>query len=117
MQIEATVPSGAVAGTVSITTSPVKAASSSVKFTPSFSVTGMSPGRAAVGATVTIKGVGFTPSSAVSFKGTAATSVTYVSATSLKAVVPSGASTGLITVTNSAAPVGAVTSAGSFVVA
>jgi len=116
-QIEATVPSGAVAGTVSITTSPVKAASSSVKFTPSFSVTGMSPGRAAVGATVTIKGVGFTPSSAVSFKGTAATSVTYVSATSLKAVVPSGASTGLITVTNSAAPVGAVTSAGSFVVA
>ena len=115
-QIEATVPNGAVAGTVSITT-PVKAASSSIKFTPSLSVTGESPGRAAVGATVTVKGVGFTPSSGVSFKGVAATSVTYVSPTTLKAVVPAGASTGLIAVTNTAAPVGAVTSAGSFVVA
>jgi hypothetical protein len=55
--------------------------------------------------------------SAVSFKGVAVTSVTFVSSTTLKAVVPAGASTGPVTVTNTAAPVGAVTSAGSFVVA
>lgn len=116
-QVEATVPSGAIAATISITTTAVKAASGSVKFTPTLSVTGSSPGRAAVGATVTVKGVGFTPSSAVSFNGSSATSVTYVSASTLKAVVPAGATTGLITVTNTAAPVGAVTSAGSFVVA
>ncbi len=114
-QIEATVPSGAVAGTISIV-APVKATASAVKFTPSLSVTGFSPGRAAKGATVTIKGAGFTASSAVSFHGVAATSVTYVSPTTLKAVVPVGASTGLIAVTNAAAPVGSVTSAGSFVV-
>jgi hypothetical protein len=115
-QIEATVPSGAATAAISVTVSS-KTVNSSVKFAPTLSVTGESPGRAAVGATVTIKGVGFTSSSAVSFKGVAATSVTYVSPTTLKAVVPSGASTGLITVTNSAAPVGSVSSAGSFVVA
>jgi subtilase family serine protease len=115
-QIEATVPSGAVAGNISIV-APVKAIASSIKFTPTLSVTGESPGRSAPGATVTIKGVGFNAGSAVSFKGVAATSVTYVSPTTLKAVVPAGASTGLIAVTNAAAPVGTVTSAGSFVVA
>jgi hypothetical protein len=36
-EIEATVPNGATAGTVSITTAPVRAASSAVKFTPSLS--------------------------------------------------------------------------------
>jgi subtilase family serine protease len=114
--IEAVVPSGAAVGTVSVTT-PVKSATSSIKFTPTLSVVSNTPGRAAVGATVTIKGLGFNSSSAVSFHGVAASSVTFVSATSLKAVVPAGASTGTITVTNSSAPVGAVHSAGNFVVA
>lgn len=116
-EIEATVPSGAVTGVISVTTSPVRAASGSVKFTPTLSVTGESPSRAAVGATIVVKGVGFNSGSAVSFKGASATSVTYVSPTSLKVVVPVGASTGLISVTNSSAPAGVVSTAGSFVVA
>jgi hypothetical protein len=114
--IEATVPSGAAAATISVTT-PVKTGVSVVKFTPTFSVTGETPGRAAPGTTVTIKGVGFTSSSTVSFHGVTATSVTFVSATTLKVVVPVGASTGAISVTNTAAPAGTVKTAGNFVVA
>ena len=114
--IEATVPSGVGAGTISVTT-PTSTATSSAKFTPSFSLTGETPSRASVGATITIKGLGFTPGSTVSFGGVSATSVTYVSAGTLKAVLPSGAHTGPISVTNSSAPAGTVKSAGSFVVA
>jgi hypothetical protein len=115
-QIQAVVPSGAVAATVSIVT-PSGKATSAARFTPALSVTGETPSRAKQGAIVTIKGLGFTPTSTVSFHGVPATSVTYVSATTLKAVVPAGASTGLIAVANSIAPVGSVTTAGSFVVA
>jgi hypothetical protein len=43
-----------------------------------------------------------------------AASVTYVSSTKLKATVPGYAATGTISVTNTAAPVGTVTSARSF---
>jgi subtilase family serine protease len=111
-EIETVVPSGASAGKVTVVT-PAKTVASSAKFTPSFSVTSESPSRAAVGATVTIKGAGFTSSSSVSFNGVAATSVTFVSATTIKAVVPAGASTGVVTVTTSA---GSTHSAGSFVV-
>jgi hypothetical protein len=114
-QIQAVVPSGATAAAVSIVT-PAGKATSAVKFTPTLSVTGETPSRAKQGATVTIKGLGFTSTSTVSFHGVPATSVTYVSATTLKAVVPAGASTGLIGVTNSSAPIGSVTTAGSFVV-
>jgi IPT/TIG domain len=114
-QIQAVVPSGAIAASVSIVT-PAGKATSTLKFTPSLSVTGETPSRAKQGAIVTIKGLGFTPTSTVSFHGAPATSVTYISATTLKAVVPAGASTGLIGITNSAAPIGSVTTAGSFVV-
>jgi hypothetical protein len=100
---------------VSIVT-PAGKATSAVRFTPTLSVTGETPSRAKRGAIVTIKGLGFTPTSTVSFHGIPATSVTYVSATTLKAVVPAGAATGLIAVTNSSAPLGSVTTAGSFVV-
>jgi IPT/TIG domain len=112
-QIQAVVPSGAIAATVSIVT-PAGKATSTAKFAPTLSVTGETPSRAKAGTIVTIKGLGFTPDSTVSFHGVTATSVTYVSATTLKAVVPAGASTGLIAVANS---LGAVTTAGSFVVA
>jgi hypothetical protein len=115
-QIQTVVPSGATAATVSIVT-PAGKATSTVRFTPTLSVTGETPSRAKQGATVTIKGLGFTSTSTVSFHGVPAASVTYVSATTLKAIVPAGASTGLIGVTNSSAPVGSVTTAGSFVVA
>jgi hypothetical protein len=81
------------------------------------SVTSFTPGRATAGATVTIKGLGFTPSSSVLFNGRAAASVSYVSATTLKAVVPAGVTSGVVTVTNSEAPAGGVQSAGSFIAA
>ena len=115
-EIEATVPSGVGTATITVTT-PIKSAASPSKFTPTLSLASESPGRAAAGKVVTIKGVGFNSSSAVSFDGTPATSVTYVSTSTLKAVVPAGASSGLLTVTNTAAPVGAVSSASSFVIA
>jgi len=62
---------------------------------------------------VTIKGVGFNASSSVSFDGTPARVVS-VSAKKLQATVPAGAGTGAISVTNTAAPTGTVSSAGSF---
>jgi hypothetical protein len=51
-----------------------------------------------VGATVEILGQGFTGTEAVSFNGTAA-KFTVVSNTYMTAVVPTGATTGLVTVT------------------
>jgi subtilase family serine protease len=112
-QIEATVPNGVTTATVSVTTA-VKTATSSVKFTPTLSIASETPGRAAPGATVTLKGFGFNSGSTVSFAGTTAASVTYVSLTTLRAVVPAGAKTGLITVINSSTPVGSTSTASTF---
>ncbi len=63
---------------------------------------------------MTINGVGFTATSTVKFNGTSAGSVTHVSSTQLKAAVPSTATTGPITVTNTTSPTGTVRSATSF---
>jgi IPT/TIG domain len=52
-----------------------------------------------VSATVGILGQGFTRTTAVSFNGTAAANFTVVSDTYITAVVPTGATTGLVTVT------------------
>lgn len=60
---------------------------------------------------MTINGVGFNSSSAVKFNGVAASSVVHVSSTQLKATVPSTATTGPITVTNTTAPTGTVRTA------
>jgi hypothetical protein len=114
-QIEAIVPNGAKPGKVAIA-SPGGSVTTKAKFTPSFSLTGFSPKHAAAGKAVTLKGVGFTPSSTVAFDGTSAGAVTFVSATKLKAVLPAGAASGSITVTNAAAPAGTVASATSFLV-
>ena len=57
------------------------------------------PASGNVGATVEILGQGFTGSNAVSFNGTAATKFTVVSNTYMTAVVPTGATTGLVIVT------------------
>src|SRR5580704_11971057 len=56
-----------------------------------------------VGATVEILGQGFTGTKAVSFGGTAAAKFTVVSSTYMTAVVPTGATTGLVTVTTAKA--------------
>ena len=111
-QIEATVPDGARAGKISVTT-PLGTATSKDKFTPTFSVTAFSPRSGSPGKIITIKGVGFNSGSTVSFDGRAA-SVTYVSSKKIEATVPSGAEAGAIAVTNTSAPVGTVYSASSF---
>ena len=112
-QIEAIVPDGAKAGKLAVS-GPGGSATTKAKFTPSFSLTAFSPQHGAPGKTVTVRGVGFTPGSSVSFDGVAATSVTFVSSKQLKASVPAGAASGAITVTNTSAPVGTVAGAGTF---
>jgi hypothetical protein len=111
--LEVTVPNGLKKGKLAVTTA-FGGATSKVKFTATFSITGFKPQSAAAGAKVTIKGLGFTPSSTVSFAGTPAASVTYNSAKKLTAFVPVGAGSGPITVTNTEAPAGTVSSAGAF---
>jgi len=62
----------------------------------------VSPKSGGIGSSITITGVAFGPSPAVSFNGTPASSVTVNGdGTSLTAVVPSGATTGKITVVGS----------------
>ena len=62
-------------------------------------LTSLSPSSGPVGTGVTLMGTGFTGGSTVSFNGTAAPSVTFMSSTSLTATVPAGAATGNVTVT------------------
>jgi IPT/TIG domain len=114
-QVTATVPSGAGAAAISVTT-PIKTATSRLKFTPTHSLTGFTPTSGAPGKLVTITGIGFTSSASVKFNGVSAGSVTFISSTKLKATVPAGADTGPITITNTAAPVGTVSAAASFTV-
>lgn len=112
-QVEATVPNGAPSAVISVTT-PAATATSKGLFKPTLSIASFTPAGGAAGKAVTITGVGFTKTSTVSFNGTAATSVTYVSSTKLKATVPSGATSGQISVANTAAPVGTVNSSAHF---
>jgi hypothetical protein len=75
-------------------------------------VTGFLPVSAAVGASVTVTGTGFTKATAVAFNGTPA-SFQVLNSTTVVAVVPVGATTGPVAVTNSA---DTGTSAASFTV-
>jgi uncharacterized repeat protein (TIGR01451 family) len=85
----------------------------SVTYTPPPPViTALNPSAAGVGVDVIISGANFTAASAVSFNGTAATFVVQ-SPTQIKAIVPSGATTGPVSVTT---PDGTATSAGNFTV-
>jgi hypothetical protein len=115
-QVEATVPNGADAGTISLTT-PVATGTSAGKFTPTLSLHSFSPTKAAPGTSVTLTGLGFEKGSTVSFGGVKATSVTYVSSLKLKVLVPPEAASGAIQVTNPTAPSGTVSSATSFTAA
>jgi hypothetical protein len=80
--------------------------------TTSPTVTGFLPASGAVGASITITGTLFTKASAVTFNGTPA-SFQVINATTIMAVVPVGATTGPVAVTNSA---GTGTSAATFTV-
>jgi hypothetical protein len=112
-QIKATVPNGAVTGKISVSTSAGMGTSAS-NFTVTLSITGFAPASGPTGTVVTINGVGFNSSSTVKFNGAAASSVTHVSSTQLKATVPSSATTGPISVTNTTAPTGTVRSAANY---
>ena len=110
-KIEVTVPSGATSGKVAITTTH-GAATSKAKYAVTLSIKSFKA--TSSGTIVSIKGVGFNSSSTVELGGVPAASVTLSSKSKLKATVPAGAASGPITVTNSAAPIGTVSSAASF---
>jgi hypothetical protein len=114
-QLKAVVPNSAVAAKIAVTT-PAGTGTSATNFTPTLSITSFSPTTGPVGTVVTINGVGFNGTSSVKFHGTAATTVTHVSATQLQATVPTGATTGQISVTNTTGVTGTVNSATSYTV-
>jgi IPT/TIG domain len=114
-ELEAIVPDGAKAGKIAIV-APGGSFTTKAKYTPSFSLISFGPKHGAPGKLVKLKGVGFTPSSTVSFGGVPASSVTFVSAKKLEATVPPGAATGRISVTNTSAPAGTVSSPAAFAV-
>ena len=76
-------------------------------------ISSFTPARGPVGTVVTLTGTGFTGATAVRFNGTAAASFTVVSATSLRATVAAGSSSGLLSVTT---PAGTGSSATPFLV-
>jgi endonuclease/exonuclease/phosphatase family metal-dependent hydrolase len=114
-QITATVPTGATTGPISVTTAN-GTGTSSTSFTvtaPAPSITSFSPTSGPVGTNVIITGTAFTGATAVKFNGTAATSFTVNSDTQITATVPTGATSGTISVTTAN---GTGTSSASFTV-
>jgi len=110
-EMTATVPSGALTGTLSVTT-PSGTLNSNGPFYVTPQLTKFTPTSGDVGASVTITGVSLTQTSAVSFNGVAA-SFTVNSDAQVTATVPTGATTGTITITTAG---GVVTSKSSFTV-
>jgi hypothetical protein len=115
--LSATVPSGATTGPISVTT-PNGTGTSASSFTITGgggnppAVTSFTPTSGPVGTSVSITGTGFTGVTAVTFNGVAA-SFTFNSDTNVSATVPSGATTGPISVTTGN---GTGTSASNFTV-
>ena len=103
-QVSAVVPVGAQIGPVGVTTlmgSVPTTAFSTGRFSvvPAPSVNGFTPPSAPVGTGVTISGTGFNSATNVSFNGVQAV-FSVLSDTAIRTVVPAGATTGLIAVTN-----------------
>ena len=114
------VPTGAMTGAISVTisvTTPNGTAASASNFTVtaagSPTITSFSPTSGTVGSSVVITGTNFNGTTSVEFDATAATSFTVDSATRITAVVPTGATSGPITVVT---PFGTATSTESFTV-
>jgi hypothetical protein len=116
-QIRANVPTGATSGKLSVTTAGGTALSANdftVMATPSApTITSFTPSSGAVGLQVTITGTNFTGATSVKFNGISATGFTINSATQIRANVPTGATSGKISVTT---PNGTATSAADFTV-
>lgn len=104
-QLTVTVPSGATTGAISVTVGATTVTSSAsftviTQATEPPTVSAFAPGSGSVGTTVTITGTNFSVNpilNTVLFNGTKAT-VTSATATQLTVIVPSGATTGSITV-------------------
>ncbi len=112
--IRATVPAGAVSGSISVTT-PAGTATSASKFTIVLvpTLNSFSPASGPVGTRVTINGSGYGGATTVRFNGTASTTVNLLSAAQLTAKVPAGATTGPITISTAG---GTATSATPYLV-
>ena len=116
-QITATVPAGATTGTISVT-APGGTATSADVFTvtvptPAPTITSFAPTSGPVGTSVVITGTNLTGATQVSFNGTLATAFTVDSDTQITATVPTGATTGTISVST---PGGTATSVDVFTV-
>ncbi len=111
-KITATVAVGSNTGPITVRT-PNGTATSATSFTvnPTLSFNSFSPTSGPVGTVVTIRGIGFTGTSGVTFGGVPASTFTVASDMELWATVPSGAVTGDIVVTN---PLGTATSPAPF---
>jgi subtilase family serine protease len=110
-KLEVTIPDGAANGKLAVITAH-GSTTSKAKFTVTLAIKSFKA--SGKGTEVTIKGTGFNSSSTVAFGGVQAASVTVSSKSKIKATVPAGAMAGPITVTNTVAPVGTVSSAASF---
>ena len=108
--IRATVPTAAVSGAISVTSSSGTGASAN-SFSVLPNITSFSPLSGRVGTVVTITGSGLRGATAVQFNGVMATTFTVLSATSIRATVPARTSTGHIRVTT---PAGLINSTANF---
>ena len=109
-QITAVVASGSASGAVTVTT-PGGTTSDATAFTfiPPPTISGFLPIAATTGATITINGTNLTGTTAVSFGGVPAGSITVVSPNQITAVVSAGGATGDVVVTT---PGGTATASG-----
>jgi glucose/arabinose dehydrogenase len=110
-KLVATVPTGATAGPIAVTTGAGTA--SSAEAFGATDITDFSPASGPVGTSVMIEGFGFTGATAVTFGGTAASSYTVDSDAQITAVVAAGTASGPVAVTS---PSGTDTSADTFTV-
>jgi IPT/TIG domain len=115
-QVTAAVPSGATTGKITVLTPNPDTPSASVFVVGAAAaptITSFTPASGPIGSTVAITGTNFGCTTAVKFNTTTVTSFTLNSATSITATVPTGATTGKISVTN---PISTATSATDFTV-
>ncbi len=111
-QITIIVPNNSTSGFIAVTTI-AGTATSATKFVVAPRITGFTPTSAVVGKSVLITGANFTGATAVRFNGQAA-NFTVLSTTLIRAIVPTGATTGPLTITTSA---GTAQSLSNFVLA